>query len=166
MKINLCNNLLSFTGMPRNYMTIDKHLSRSAQPMKEDLAWLKEQGVTDIINFRTMYKPNIDFDEEKEVLKLGMNYHNIPSITKTPKEDAIKYFLNLVEQITQKGGKTHIHCKAGADRTGMYSFIYKAIKGIGTMAENESEWLKRGHNTRLYPDLRNWTKEFIKTLKV
>ena len=69
------------------------------------------------------------------------------------------------KQRKNRSGKAHIHCKAGADRTGMYAFIYKAIQGIGTIAENEKEWLAHGHNTTRYPDLRNWTKNFLKTIK-
>jgi hypothetical protein len=52
---------------------------------------------------------------------------------------------------------------AGADRTGMYAFIYKVLNGIGTLAENDKEWLERGHNVKLFPDLRGWTKDFLKT---
>lgn len=165
MKIQSLSQAIPFLGMPRNYTTIDNSISRSAQPQKDDFKWLKEQGVTDIINFRTMYDSGLDFDEDAVVKELGMNYHNIPTITKRPNENAIKYFLVLVEQITQNGGKAHIHCKAGADRTGMYAFVYKTLKGIGNMAENESEWLKRGHNKQRYPELRDWTKNFIKTIK-
>ena len=47
-------NPMPFKGKPNNYLKIDNTLSRSAQPMAEDFAWLKEQGVTDILNFRTM----------------------------------------------------------------------------------------------------------------
>ena len=158
-------SLFSFKGMPNNYAKIDNYVSRSAQPQKEDFAWLKEQGVTDVINFRTMVVEAIDFDEEVEVLKQGMRYHNIPSRTKNPTDENINKFLNLVEEIKNRSGKAHIHCKAGADRTGMYAFIYKMLKGIGTLAGNEREWIEHGHNTQLYPDLRNWAKNFIKTLK-
>ena len=60
-------NSFAFKAMPKNYAKIDNSLSRSAQPEKEDFAWLKSQGVTDVINFRTMAFSNINFDEEKEV---------------------------------------------------------------------------------------------------
>ncbi len=154
-----------FRGMPSNYSKIDKYLSRSAQPQKEDFSWLKEQGVTDVINFRTMFVEGVDYSEAVEVEKAGMIYHNIPSVTKKPKEENIMCFLSLVESIKNKGGKAHIHCKAGADRTGMYAFIYKAINKIGSLVENEKEWIARGHNVERYPELRNWTKNFLKTIK-
>ena len=73
--------------------------------------------------------------------------------------------MDIVDNVIENNGKAHIHCKAGADRTGMYAFIYKAVKNIGTVAENEVEWLNFGHNKKLYPNLQSWTKEFVKNLK-
>lgn len=156
--------LVKFKAIPPNYSKIDENISRSAQPKPEDFIWLKNQGVTDVINFRTMIVPGIDYDEESVVKSIGLNYHNIPSITNQPNEKNVKSFLKLIEEISNKGGKTHIHCKAGADRTGMYSFIYKTIKGLGTIVENEKEWIEKGHNTIKYPYLREWAKNFIKIL--
>ena len=50
-----------FSGKPRNYLKIDDTVSRSAQPKREDFAWLKEQGVTDLFNFRTMFISGLFF---------------------------------------------------------------------------------------------------------
>lgn len=150
-----------FKGCPLNYQKINDVLSRSSQPALEDFSWLKDEGVTDIINFRTMYEAGQDFDEETVVKGLGINYHHIPSYTRHPNENNVYKFLDLVEAISGSGGKVHIHCKAGADRTGMYAFIYKTIKGIDSIVNNEKEWVAKGHNINLYPHLRNWAKNFI-----
>lgn len=158
-------NPIAFLGKPNNYAIIDKVVSRSAQPLKDDFVWLKSQGVTDVINFRTMYVGGIDFDEQKVVEALGMRYHNIPSVTKTPQEENINTFLNIVEGVEKTGGKAHIHCKAGADRTGMYSYIYKAVKNIGNRYENQVELIKMGHDCKRYPDLISWANQMIKKLK-
>ena len=121
MKVVL--NSVLFKAQPPNYTKIDDTVSRSAQPAKEDFKWLKEQGVSDIINFRTMYKPDLNFSEKNVVESLGMNYHNIPTVSAAPQQEGVNIFLRLIENIKQRNGKVHIHCKAGADRTGMYSFI-------------------------------------------
>ena len=155
---------ITFLGMPKNYSKINDTLSRSAQPNKEDFAWLKGQGVTDIINFRTMYVAGVDYDEKALIEGLGMKYHNIPSVTKEPKEENIREFLKIVDNVKNMGGKTHIHCKAGADRTGMYAFIYKMLNGLGTLAENEAEWIEKGHDIELYPNLRAQAKELLSKL--
>ena len=164
MKIQSISNIF-FKGKPNNYAKIDEHITRSAQPLKDDFAWLKEQGVTDIINFRVMYESAIDFDEKEEVEKLGLRYHNIPTITKRPNEEKVIAFLKLIETIKENKGKAHIHCKAGADRTGMYAFIYKMLKGLGTLAQNEAEWYALGYHADLYPDLKNWAKNMVIKLK-
>lgn len=163
MKISLSDT--NFLGKPKNYAVIDKYLSRSAQPQKEDFAWLKEQGVTDIINFRTMYRTEIDFDEAEEVKKAGLRYHNIPSVTKEPSEENIDRFLKEVEEIKAKGGKAHIHCKAGADRTGMYAFIYEMKNGIGNLSKNVTEWFSHGYHFKIYPELMEWTVLFVRKFK-
>ena len=156
---------ISFSGRPNNYGVVDRYLSRSAQPMPEDFEWLKEQGVTDVFNFRTMVVADVAEGEKDVVEGLGMKYHNIPSFTRRPNEVNIKTFLNMMEDIIKNDGKAHIHCKAGADRTGMYAFIYKMIKGIGTLEENKKEWLNFGHHKDIYPDLIGWTEEFVKRLR-
>ena len=161
--MNLSISRINFCAKPENYAVIDRYVSRSAQPQKEDFVWLKEQGVTDVFNFRTMYKAAVDFDEKSEVEKLGMRYHFLPSITSKPSEENIDKFLREIDIIKKNNGKAHIHCMAGADRTGMYSFIYKMINGIETLAENRAEWLKHGLHTDRYPKLMEWTEQFIKT---
>lgn len=163
MRINFAP--VSFFGKPLNYSKIDNNVSRSAQPQKADFKWLKEQGVTDVINFRYMTEPGIDFDEKAVVEELGMKYHKIPSRTSKPTEENIRKFVSTVDEITQNGGKAHIHCKAGADRTGMYAYIYKTLKGIGTPAENEAEWFRMGHHFTVFPNLMDWTKDFLKKFK-
>ena len=155
---------ISLMSEPKNYQKIDDVVSRSAQPNRENLAWLKSQGVTDVFNFRTMYVSGLDFDEKKEVEDLGMKYHNIPSVTKEPKTENVDRFLKEIDEVAAKGGKAHIHCKAGSDRTGMYSYIYKSIKGIGTRMNNQLEMLFMGHNSVLYPKLLPWTNDLINKL--
>ena len=153
---------VSFCGRPDNYSIIDKYVSRSAQPEREDLSWLKEQGVTDVFNFRTMGVANIDFNEEQEVKNLGMTYHSLPSYTSKPSEENIYRFLKEVNEVKERGGKAHIHCYAGADRTGMYAFVYKMLNNIGSLHENEAEWVEKGLHRGLYPELMSWTEKFVK----
>lgn len=164
---NITSNraMLSESCKPNNYLRIDNYVSRSAQPSREELVWLKQQGITDVINFRTMTVAGIDFDEKNTVENLGMKYHNIPTRTRHPKIEQVKTFLDTVNSIINQNGKVHIHCMAGADRTGMYSFLYKMTKDIGTLKGNIDEWLKMGHHQKLFPDLIPWTTNLLKQLK-
>lgn len=150
-----------FKAKPSNYAKIDNYVSRSAQPMREDFKWLKEQGVTDIFNFRTMHTAAIDFSEKDVVEGLGMKYHSIPTVSKKPAVENIFKFLAQINLVKHLNGKAHIHCMQGADRTGLYSYIYKMVNNIGTMAENKQEWLKHGLHTDKYPDMMNWADKFL-----
>ena len=163
--MNVSFSTINFQGKPDNYAVIDNYLSRSAQPKKEDFKWLKEQGVTDIFNFRTMTVSGVSYDEKKEVERLGMKYHNIPSITKKPTEENVDTFLKEIEMVKQNGGKAHIHCKAGADRTGMYAFIYKMKQGLGSLPKNQAEWFEHGYHYKRYPNLMEWARNFVLKFK-
>ena len=143
----------NFARPPKNYAIVDKYLTRSAQPTIDNLVWLKEQGVTDVVNFRTMVKPKTDFDERNIVEKLGMRYHNIPSYSSHQSERKIDQFLQLADDVKRRKGKLHAHCYAGADRTGAYCFMYKSLKKMGTPGENILEWVRLGHDKKRFPRL-------------
>ena len=150
-----------FTGEPKRYAVIDEYLSRSAQPNQEDFTWLKEQGVTDVFNFRTMSPPEINFDEKAEVERLGMRYHHIPSATRKPSKKNVETFMGIINEVISKNGRGHMHCKAGVDRTGMYACIYKTIKHLGTKIENEIEMIQMGHHAAKYPEILPWISKYL-----
>ena len=168
----MLNNLLE-PAPPKNYKKIDEFLSRSAQPTQENFIWLKTtQGVTDVINFRTMFMPAINFDEEEVLKKMGVNYLKLPIsgeqlLQKSILEEKLLIFFDAIEQIKKETGrKAHLHCKAGADRTGFFSLAYKFVYEIGTLEQNITEMLKMGHNKLLYPDLIRYAELILKKKKV
>ncbi len=153
---------ISFSGMPDIYQRVDNVLSRSAQPKKEDFEWLKEQGVTDIIDLKAFPEDKlISFNEQETVEKLGMKYHRIRTITPLPSERKVDTFLALLKSIGDKNGKAHVHCFKGVDRTGMYTFIYKTLNKNGNLDSNKQEWIDMGHNKGIFPFLIGWATKFI-----
>lgn len=165
MKIQLTN--FNFKAQPPNYEKIDDFMSRSAQPEPDDFIWLKEQGVTDIINFRTHSSGRSKcFDEEVIAKSCGIKYHSLPSNSLYPEESKVFDFLDMIREIAfNKDRKVHIHCMHGADRTGLYAFIYKSLKGIGTMQENKADWIRHGLNQEKYPNLMDWGVKMLCKLK-
>ena len=157
--------MFSIFFKPENYKQIDKYLSRSAQPSFKELKWLKKHGVTDVINLRTMAVPDINYDEAETVKTLGMTYHSIPSITKYPKKENVGKFLDIVEGVKQNGGKVHVHCKEGADRTGMFSYIYERLNNIGTIKDNLQELAEHHWHKDKYPYLNEWAEAFVGMFK-
>lgn len=151
---------ITFATKPSNYKVIDELVSRSAQPNKNNIKWLKKHGVTDVINF--CHDGDLRVCDEKALVeKAGMHYHNIPTDPYHPSERKVGQFLDLVEGIRDDGGKVHIHCHHGADRTGMYSWIYKQKHGIGEMRDNEKEMVRMGHDVVSFPSMIGWIKEFL-----
>lgn len=166
--MSLCVSKLSFTGYhkPHNYKRIDENVHRSAQPKAEEIVWVKKHlKITDIINFRTMGVPAIDFNEAKLADALNINYHSIPTETKSPKLEDVKSFLNIIDDVKKKKGQVLIHCKAGADRTGFYSLIYKVMNGLDNFDNASKEMLEMGYHKDRYPFLLDFAKKFIKNLK-
>ena len=150
---------------PENYKKIDDTLSRSAQITKSNIRWLKDKGVTDIINFRTMSVPDLNFDEKSYVENLGIVYHSIPSVSMYPKKENVGQFLDIVEGVKNKRVQLHIHCKQGADRTGMYSYIYERLNNIGTPKENKEEMIKHLWHRDKYPHMVEWSEIFVDMFK-
>ena len=150
---------ITFPKKPSNYRQIDEFVSRSAQPRKSGIKWLKKQGVTDIISFRK--EGTSSFNEKEYVENMGMKYHCIPTSGRNPSEEKVGKFLDIIEDIKNTDGKVHIHCKAGADRTGMYSWIYKQKNGIGEMEENKREMFHMGYNPIMYPKLIRWIEDYL-----
>lgn len=166
------NNLSFKAAPPPNYRKIDEFVSRSAQPLEDNFLWLKEQGVTDILNFRTMYVSGIDFNEEKKVAALGMRYHNIP-VTETILNSGdntkvlplVNTFFRLIKDIKTHGEKLHIHCKAGADRTGFFALLYKTHNGLDTFEQATKELLEMGHHKDRYPDMANFAIKIAQKIR-
>ncbi len=107
------------------------HMGRfyiSGQPELDELAWMKEQGVTTIINLRS-HKENKEFagdsfDEKEEINKLGLTYFSIPIQGRegyTPE--------NLDDMINAIGNdqKVLIHCASGGRATQLFmAYLVKA----------------------------------------
>lgn len=152
---------------PVNYQKIDEFVSRSAQLTQENIKWLKKEGVTDVVNFETVYSKPMQFSEQKALERLDMTYHGIPTIGNDPKEIRINNFFKLIEQIRESNGqkKLHIHCTNGGNKTGFYSLLYKTKYKIGTWENNVKEMIKMGHDVEAYPNLIKFAKNYIDKLK-
>jgi len=153
-----------YDNRPSNFGVISKTVSCSAQPSVKNLMWLKENGYTDVINFRTTIDNEQDFNEKEMAKKIGLKYHWLPTNAERPTILNVMKFLNVVRRINNRGGKVLLHCKAGADRTGMYVFLYKTKNHINTTSNNIEEWKSRGHHYILYPHMITWARCCAKRL--
>ncbi|MBI4456708.1 MAG: tyrosine-protein phosphatase [Acidobacteria bacterium] len=123
---------------------------RGGQPSQVGFHLLKEKGVKTVINLRP------EGDEEKAVQELGMQYVHIPlsSLKRVP-DGAIQAFLQVVGDPANY--PIFVHCRRGADRTGMMVGIYRiAFQGWdGRQAYEEARkigmrWWYQGFKHQLY----------------
>lgn len=151
---------------PPNFKKIDNLMSRSAQINKDNIEWLQKHNITDIINFRRVDESfPLDFDESQYAKSKNMVYHNIPSYTNYPEEKNLKHFLNIIEGIRQKGGKVHIHCREGADRTGMYAYIYERLVNLSSKTEAYKNFINGGWHKFDHPHLAEVAEHFVQKIK-
>ena len=156
---------INFQALPQKFAHVSQNLARSAQPQPEDILSLKEEGITDIINLRTMTDTSCLFDEGAEAAKLGIRYHNIPMHHKNPTEQNLVTFLDIMNSAEKNNRKVLVHCLEGKDRTGLCVFVYKCLKGIDSIAHNKAEWLKFGHDFVRYPNMMGWAEGLVQKFK-
>ena len=127
-----------------NYYIVDDRLHRSGQPSYAVLKRAKRLGVMQLISFRNPGKVSYQLFKEKWANDLGLKLHST-KLSATPIAFPQNY-LEILKLIEITEGKTLIHCKSGADRTGLVSAIYILSKSRTSIIEADGmlNW-KFGH---------------------
>jgi len=112
---------VAVSGVPR-YAVVNDRVSRGGQPSGEGFRNLAASGVRTIVDLQE--KGERSKDEKHLVEALGMKYINVPMKgMKTPEEKQISRVLKALQN--EKAGPVFIHCKRGADRTGVAIACYR-----------------------------------------
>jgi len=105
-----------------NFGRVTPTLYRGAQPTTEGFQALKKRGVEIVINFRDE-RGKIE-PERRLVENLGIRYVSIPiGASRDPTNEQVAKFLELVRANPQK--EIFVHCRLGADRTGVMVAVYR-----------------------------------------
>ena len=104
-----------------NFHVVDSTLMRGAKPTEAQLKELKSNGVKSIISFCTNYNPQ------------------------NPKVKTLPDEANWA-QARKKGEKVFIHCRHGADRTGLFSAIYRLRNQNVRLSDVIRELMFYGHD--------------------
>ena len=138
------------------YSEIEPGLARGGQPSREALQWLHDQGYRTVVSFRK------NDDERRELERLGIKYVEIPlnagpfSAT-PPSDDDLQRFFTTVTDSTLR--PVFIHCRAGRDRTGAMTALYR-IQACGWTNDDAVKEMKehgfRGHYKRLMRFVREY----------
>lgn len=103
---------------------------RSAQLKAKDLAHLiAEKDIDIVLNVRGGSDSEEWYKKEKElVLSLGKEYHSLGfSVYRPPNRERFNDIIDVIEKAKAENKNLLIHCRAGADRTGLISAISQVI---------------------------------------
>ena len=109
---------LSLDGVP-NFGEVTPALYRGAQPSKEGFDALVKMGFDVVIDLRAGSRDG----EREKITRLGLQYISIPWYCGHPDDSTVALFLSALRQ--NSGKKIFVHCKLGADRTGMMIAAYR-----------------------------------------
>ena len=105
----------------QNFDKVDGRVYRGAQPADEGFRYLAKIGVKTVLDLRESDERSAA--EERTVTGLGMKYVNVPMTGLAPPTEAeITRILALLE--SESTGPVFVHCKRGADRTGVVIAAY------------------------------------------
>jgi uncharacterized protein (TIGR01244 family) len=106
-----------------NFQKVNDRLYRGAQPTDQGFQDLAQLGIKTVIDLRDIGEHS-QADEQKIVTSLGMRYVSIPMHgLSTPENDKVAAVQALFNDAN--GGPVFVHCKRGADRTGMVIAVYR-----------------------------------------
>ena len=147
---------LSIQGVG-NFGRMDHRLYRGAQPSSAGFAALKALGIETIV--RLSLGDEGSASEKTQVESLGMGFVNLPwsSVREPPAEQVIA-FLKLMRENPDR--KIFVHCKAGADRTGVMVALYRIALNHWTPDQAIDEMKAFHYRSVFLPHLQTYVEAF------
>ena len=145
---------LDLPGLPNLYK-VSNDLYRGAQPTAEGMKELEMLGIKTVVNLRYLHS---DRDEMEDV---NLAYEHIPMTTLDPDMDDIVRFLNIVTD--SNSTPVFVHCKHGADRTGVTTAIYRVIVQDWSREDAVEEMTKGGFG---FHDIWDNLADYIRELDI
>ena len=134
-------------------------LYRGAQPSAQGLAELKKLGVTTIVDLRGN-RGDVTW-ERRQTEALGMRFMDIPVLGwSSPANGQVAQFLKLFDDPQQK---IFVHCRYGADRTGVMVAAYRIAQQKWTVDQAVQEMYSFGFHYHWYPGMRDYVRKFPAT---
>jgi uncharacterized protein (TIGR01244 family) len=145
----------------QNFLKINTEFCSGGQPTLAQLAELKAQGITTVINLRAVGENGFDAPaEEAEVKKLGMKYVHIPVSNQAgPKDEQADEFLKVTDDA--KNRPVFIHC-GSANRVGAFFMIRRVLRDGLTFDAAKTEATKIGLRSAA---LEEFAKQYVEKNK-
>nr|WP_272212080.1 dual specificity protein phosphatase family protein [Marinicella sp. W31]MDC2877979.1 dual specificity protein phosphatase family protein [Marinicella sp. W31] len=113
-------------------------LYRSAQPSAGDLAdYAKRHGIRTVINLRGAH-PNREWYDSEVAASKALGITHIDFAMSDGEELPLERSMELLALMRDAEKPLLIHCKAGADRTGLASVMY--LQQVAGVDEERAEW--------------------------
>lgn len=145
-----------FTGI-RNFGRVNARLYRGAQPSPAGYTALKAIGVDTVV--RLSLADDGGTDEEKDVTALGLRYVSIPMTTaRAPSDDQARRFLTLLRD--NPASVIFVHCKSGADRTGVMVALSRITFDHWSVEKAIDEMYAFHYHEMFLPHLQQYVEAF------
>lgn len=122
-------------GVP-NFHRVSGGLYRGAQPTPDGMRNLKAMGVRTIVNLRHLHS---DLDE---IGLTGLAYERLYVDPLHPEDKEVARFLQIATDPARR--PVFVHCKYGADRTGLMCAAYRVVAEGWTKEQAIAEWTRGG----------------------
>jgi protein tyrosine/serine phosphatase len=144
-----------YPGLP-NFGVVSDQLYRGAQPDERGFAELARRGISVVVNFRN---ERSTIERERALVEsMGMEYVSIPWRGQDdPHPDQVARFLRLLADNPQR--KVFVHCRRGAERTGVMVACYRMNRERWTADRALAEMEAFGFRRR-FAHLARFVREF------
>jgi tyrosine-protein phosphatase SIW14 len=126
---------IELPGLP-NLHKVSDDLYRGAQPTAEGMRQLEKLGVRTVINLRSFRS------DRREIKGTGLAYEHISMTTWSADDKEVVRFLKIVTD--EERTPVFVHCRRGADRTGVMCAVYRIVVQGWSKAEAIEEMTKGG----------------------
>ncbi len=106
-----------------NFEQINQGVLRGAAPSDQDIRALASSGVRTIVNLRMGGAASAR--EERLAKELGVEYIHVPMGFSKPSSDKLKTVLQTL--VDKEKQPVFVHCRQGADRTGIVIAMYRML---------------------------------------
>ena len=149
-----CQTEKELRGLP-NFGRVTDNLYRGGQPTSNGFKELHAMGVGIVIDLRE--KPTEEASEKRQVEALGMKSVGIPwSANHEPSSAQVVEFLDLVR--ANPDTKIFVHCRRGADRTGVMIASYRIAVEHKSVDEAVSEMRRYHYDWFFRPQLKRYVE--------
>lgn len=150
------NEKMTLPGVA-NFGRLSTHVYRGAQPQVAAYPSLKALGIDTVVRLSTG-EEFID-GERGHVESLGMRFVSLPwRAADLPTDDQVRAFLDLFRQDPAR--TIFVHCREGADRTGVMMAIYRIAIDHFTTEQAVAEMKAFHYRYLFHPHLQTYVEAF------